>query len=204
MDNPSRFTKTQVGLFHAKIAGSHCTANEHWGVVNSKAPWSLWRINTFLRRKAISAGWNAKQLSPFHPIMELVLWLALPTNILDGFWLFCPGNNLKKWVSSVSSYDIIKDVAKQVFEQLCSVCKVSKLRRLPDHDIPLENIILFNRNALILAVLTASIKQGDIGAVVNVLAHWMVMFRGSGKMPKYSDAIFRTIMDLKTMDPCLR
>lgn len=136
--------------------------------------------------------------------MELVLRLALPANILDGFRLFCPGNNLKKWVSSVSSYDIIKDVAKQVFEQLCSACKVSKLWRLPERDIPLENIILFNCDALILAVLTASIKRGDIGAVVNVLAHWMVMFHGSGKMPKYSDAIFCIIMDLKTMDPCLR
>jgi hypothetical protein len=136
--------------------------------------------------------------------MELVLRLALPANILDGFWLFCPGNDLKKWVSSVSSYSIIKDVVKQVFEQLCSARRVSKLRRLTARDIPLENIVLFNRDALILAVLTASIKQGDIGAVVNVLVHWMVMFRGSGKMPKYSDAMFRTIMDLKTMDPCLR
>jgi hypothetical protein len=178
--------------------------NEHWGVANSKAPWSLWRINTLLGRKAISAGWNAKQLPPFRPIMELVLRLALPANILDGFRMFCPGNDLQKWVSSVSSYSIIKDVARQVFEQLCSARKVSKLRRLKERDIPLENIILFNRDALILAILTASIKRGDIGAVVNVLAHWMVMFRGSGKMPKYSDAMFRTIMDLKTMDPRLR
>ena len=136
--------------------------------------------------------------------MELVLRLALPANILDGFRLFCPGKDLEKWVSSVNSHRSIKDVARQVFEHLCSACRVSKLRRETERDIPHENIILFNRDALILLVLTTSIKRGDIGAVVNVLAHWMVMFRGSGKMPKYSDAMFRTLMDLKVMDPCLR
>ncbi|EDQ99724.1 uncharacterized protein LACBIDRAFT_334739 [Laccaria bicolor S238N-H82] len=173
VDNPSKLTKTQVGLFHGKIAGSRCTANEHWGVANSKAPWSLWRINTLLGRKAISAGWNAKQLPPFRPIMQLVLRLALPANILDGFRLFCLRKDLNQWVSSVSSYSTIKDVVRQVFEQLCSARRVSKLQRLTDCDIPHENIILFNHDALILAVLTASIKRGDIGAVVNVLAHWM-------------------------------
>ena len=34
-----------------------------------------------------------------------------------------------------------------------------------------------------------AIERGDIGCVLNVLTHWMVMMRGSGSMPKYADAI---------------
>jgi hypothetical protein len=57
---------------------------------------------------------------------------------------------------------------------------------------------------LILSVLTAAVKRGDIGSVVNVLHYWMNMFRGTGKTPKYADAIFSTLMDLKAMDPNLK
>jgi hypothetical protein len=63
---------------------------------------------------------------------------------------------------------------------------------------------LFNRDALTILVLRAAIKRGDIGAVLCVISHWMVMFRGTGRMPKYADAVFRVITELKSMHPKLR
>jgi hypothetical protein len=90
IDNVGRYTKGQLSLFHVKIARDCMIANEFWGVPNSTAPWSLWKINSLLARKAISAGWKSKTLPPFRPTYELILQLALPANILNGFHIFCP------------------------------------------------------------------------------------------------------------------
>jgi hypothetical protein len=206
MDSMGCFTKPQLGLFHAKVAGTRLTTNEHWGTPNSRSPWSLWKINSLLGRKAITAGWKAKSLPPFRPALELILQITLPAHILDGFRIFCPFDTLEQWVSHVQDHQSIREVAAKIHTELCSARRVAKLRRLPEtkRDVPLENIILFNRDALILRELRFAIKRGDIGSVTNVLAHWMVMFRGSGKMPKYADALFHVITDLKTMDPKLR
>ncbi|KAJ7778872.1 hypothetical protein B0H14DRAFT_3587065 [Mycena olivaceomarginata] len=48
LDNLSRYGKEQLGIFHVKVAGMHMTVNEHWGTANSKALWSLWKINSML------------------------------------------------------------------------------------------------------------------------------------------------------------
>jgi hypothetical protein len=205
-DNIGRRTKDQLGIFHVKVAGSRCIVNEHWGKANSKSPWSLWRVNTLLGRKAISAGWQAKQLPPFHPTWELMLQITLPANILDAFRIYCPCETLEGWTEELTDRQSISDIALKIQQELCSARRVAKLRRLPAHkrDVPLENIILFNRDTLILRELQSAIKRGDIGSVLNVLAHWMVTFRGSGKMPKYADALFRLITEFKTMNPKLR
>jgi hypothetical protein len=71
-------------------------ANEYWGTPNSKSPWSLWKINSLLGRKAISAGWKAKTLPPFRPTWELILDLTLPAHILDGFRIYCPFEKLER------------------------------------------------------------------------------------------------------------
>ncbi|KAJ6582441.1 hypothetical protein B0H10DRAFT_1756651, partial [Mycena sp. CBHHK59/15] len=68
----------------------------------------------------------------------------------------------------------------------------------------LENISLFNRDALTLLALRAAVKRGDVGGVLCISAHWMVMFRGTGHMPKYADAVFRVLTELKSMHPKLR
>jgi hypothetical protein len=80
------------------------------------------------------------------------------------------------------------------------------LRRLPDakRDIPFENIILFNHDALKLRALKYSIKRGDVGTVINILADWMLMFWGTGKMLKYADALFHLLVSLRRMDSQLR
>jgi len=181
-------------------------ANEFWGVPNSTAPWSLWKINSLLARKAISAGWKSKTLPPFCPTYELILQLTLPANILDGFRIFCPKATLEEWVRDVQDYEDVSRIAKKVHLELCSARRVSDLRRLPGdkRDIPFENIQLFNRDSLILRALKYSIKRGDVGSVINILSHWMVMFRGTGKMPKYADALFHLLAYLKRMDPRLR
>ncbi|KAF5335492.1 hypothetical protein D9611_012206 [Ephemerocybe angulata] len=206
-DNPSRFVKPQMGLFHAKVAGTRCVANEFWGVANSKAAWSLWKVNTVLSRKPISGGWGVKpkQLPPYQTIVELVLRLALTANVLDGYRLYCgAGISLDVWVAGVKTHGDLRKVSRQVLEQLASGKRVHELRTRAVRDPVLENIILFNRDALILRAFQAAIKRGDIGTVVNVLAYWMVMFRGTGKMPKYADILFTTLAGLKAMDPKLR
>jgi hypothetical protein len=76
----------------------------------------------------------------------------------------------------------ISNIAKRILTELCSARCVVKLRRLPDakHDIPHENIQLFNCDSLILLVLKHAIKRGDVGSVINVLSRWMLMFRSMG------------------------
>ncbi|KAG1882050.1 hypothetical protein C8R48DRAFT_667742 [Suillus tomentosus] len=86
-DNVGSWTHPQLGLFHVKLAATRMVINEFSGTANSKSPWSLWRVNSLLGRKAISAGWKVKKLPPFRPSWDLILALALPANILDTFRL---------------------------------------------------------------------------------------------------------------------
>lgn len=181
-------------------------ANEYWGKPNSKSPWSLWKINTLLGRKAISAGWAAKSPPPFRPLYELILDLTLPANILDGFRIHCPLEELDDWVKGLKSHHKVEAVARQVHHNLCSGAHVHRLRRekAQNRDVPLENIILFNRDALHLRQLKYAIKRGDVGAVLDLITHLMLAFRGTGKTPKYADALFHIVVNLKRMDPKLR
>lgn len=180
--------------------------NEYWGKPNSKSPWSLWKINSLLGWKAIMAGWKAKSLPPFRPSWELILTLTLPAHILDGFRLMCPHNSVEEWVVSITERGSIRETARKILTELCSARWVAKLRResAPKRDVPYENIQLFNRDALYLRILKYAIKSGDVGSVLNVLTHWMLMFRGTGKMPKYADTLFHVLVGLKRMDPKLR
>ena len=206
LDNIGRYTEDQDGLFHIKMAAARAVANEYWGQPNSTSPWSLWRINTLLARKPISAGLKVKSPPPFRPIWELMLSLALPANILDGYRLFCGFDNLDKWVASIKTPSEVRVVATRVLQNLCSARRVAQLRlsSAKDRDVPFENICLFNRDCLYLRQFKYAVKRGDVGAVLDVITHWMLMFRGTGKTPKYADALFRIVVRLKTMDPGLR
>lgn len=132
--------------------------------------------------------------------------LTLPANILDGFRIICPCDTIEEWAESVPDWQSVRDVAAKVHQQLCSAHRVSKLRRQPasKRDPIFENISLFNRDALTLLALRAAVKRGDVGGVLCVSTHWMVMFRGTGHMPKYADAIFHVLTELKSMHPKLR
>ncbi|KAJ7758073.1 hypothetical protein B0H14DRAFT_2404501 [Mycena olivaceomarginata] len=206
LDAYGRYLKGMLGLFHVKLSGSRGTVNEHWGEPNSKFPGSLWSQNSFLSRKAVSAGWKAKTLPPFRPTHELMLTLSLPAHILDGFRIYCGAESLDSWVKSDLSWHDIESVSEVVVQKLCSSSTVEELRQLPEaeRDPQLENTILCNHDMLLLLIFTASIKSGDVGLVVNILAHWMVMFRGTGSMPKYADALFELIVNLKRWPPSLR
>lgn len=189
-----------------KMAGDRMVTNEHWGKANSRSPWSLWKMNTLLGRKAMVAGWKAKSLPPFRPSWELIVVLTLPANILDGFRIYCPFATLEEWCLKVKTSADVEQVARKVYTELCSARRVEKLRRLSENrrDVPLENICLFNRDALFLQQLKFAIRRGDVGDVLDIATHWMLMFRGTGKMPKYADALFHLLVDLKTMDSTLR
>lgn len=194
-----------MGLFHAKMAAMRMVANEHWGTPNSKAPWSLWRMNTLLGRKAVSVGWKAKKLTPFRPLNELALKLVLSANILDAFRLHCSGDSLERWIGSVRTSSELRAVAVRVRDRLCSAVRVEELHSCSDggQDLTLENIILFNRDALILCEFIHSVKRGDVGSILNVLTYWLHEFRGTGMMPKYSDAVFEVLISLKEMPDAL-
>lgn len=204
MDNVGLYTEGQEGLLHVKFAQTRMVANEHWGKPNSKAMWSLWKVNTLLGRKAISVGWKAKSPPPFRPLYELILNLALPANVLDGFRIYCPDTKLETWVERIQSIEEVDSIAQMVLDQLFSGRRVEKLRRQPQRDVPLENICLFNRDSLYLRQLKYAIKRGDVGAVLDVISHIMLAFRGTGKTPKYADALFGIVVRLKRMEPKLR
>ena len=141
--------------------------------------------------------------------MSTVLYIfcryALVANVLDGFRLYCGCRTLDEWVKSgITKHLDVRKVSRRIFEELASGRRVEALRTGRTRDPILENVILFNWDALLFRTLQAAIKRGDIGSVVNILTFWMVMFRGTGKMPKYADILFSTLMGLKNMNPTLR
>ncbi|KII90070.1 hypothetical protein PLICRDRAFT_108798 [Plicaturopsis crispa FD-325 SS-3] len=207
LDKLSAYLEGMLGLFHGKLSGTRCTLNEHWGMPNSKYPGSLWSQNALLGRKSISAGWKAKKLPPFRPAHELMVVLSLPAHILDGFRLHCGAATLDEWATKPDlTWKNIVDVSETVMDKVCSASEVEALRDLPevDRDPQLENTILCNRDMLLLLEFTAAIKRGDVGRVINCISHWMVMFRGTGSMPKYADALFEVINKLKRWEPAVR
>ncbi|KAJ7106457.1 hypothetical protein C8R43DRAFT_963334 [Mycena crocata] len=206
LDRYGAYLKGMLGLFHVKLSGTRGTLNEHWGEPNSKFPGSLWSQNAFLIRKPIPGGWKSSKLPPFRPAHELMLSISLPAHILDGFRIYCSADSLESWVDSDPSWASIVSVSETVVEKFCSASTVEELRLMPEaeRDPQLENTILCNHDMLLLLLFTTSIKSGDVGTVLNVLAHWMVMFRGTGSMPKYADALFELINNLKCWPPALR
>jgi hypothetical protein len=207
MDNYGRYLKPMRGLWHAKAAGSRCVTNEHWGKPNGDDPFSLWRLNTeLLGRKAVSAGWKAKKLPPFRETLELTDKIVLPAAVADGFRIYCGHDSLDKWVDSIKSFDELDLVTRRVFKELFSRKRVAALRSQADEtrDRTLEAVILFNADAIILRVMLRAVKRGEIGRVLDVLSHWMLSFRGTKSMPKYGDAVFQMLADLKRMDEKLR
>lgn len=183
----------QLGLFHVKMAGCWMTLNQHWGSPNSKHGGTLWKENSLLGRKAISAGWKAKKLPPFPQSHELI-HLSCKARILDGVRVLAGADSLEQWIENKPTWSTIEEVTERVLDELCSGQPVEKMRRRNDtkeRDITFENIILANRDMLLYIELVASIKCGDVRHVLNVLSHWMVMMRGTGSMPKYADALLQ-------------
>ncbi|KIO18611.1 hypothetical protein M407DRAFT_40834, partial [Tulasnella calospora MUT 4182] len=182
----------QLGLFHVKMAGCRMALNQHWGTPNSKYSGSLWKENSLLGRKAISAGWKTKKLPPFPQSHELI-HLSSKARILDGVRVLSGSDSLENWIESKPMWRAIEEVTERVLDELCSGLPVEKMRRknMKERDITFENVILANRDMLLYAELVAAVKAGDIGRVLNVLSHWMVMMRGTGSMPKYADALLQ-------------
>ncbi|PPQ90576.1 LOW QUALITY PROTEIN: hypothetical protein CVT25_007219 [Psilocybe cyanescens] len=143
--------------------------------------------------KAVCTVWTSKLPPTFCPMWELILCLSLPANILDAFHILCPENSLELWIQKVQSADGVVHVAHKIHDELCSA--------LVRHDIPLENIILFNCDALHLQQLKYAIKQGDVGAVLDLITYIMLAFWATGRTPKYADALFHIVVNLKQMHP---
>lgn len=182
------------------------TINEHWGTPNTKYVGSLWKENTLLGRKAMSAGWKTKKVPPFRPSHELI-FLSTRAHILDAVRLLANTNSFDDWVNSKPTWEDICRISEHVVVEFASGHKVHKLRKVDDllqRDICFENDILCNRDCLIYMVLVWAIKRGDTGLMWCVFSHWMVMMRGTGKMPKYADAFFKTRIFLKTAHPKLK
>jgi hypothetical protein len=194
------------GLWHTKAAFVVGMANEHCGQGNKVDVFSMRRINELLGRKNFAAGWGGKSTAPFKETLELADKIMLVANISDAFRIHCGHDKLEDWVSSVSSSHDLDTVAKKVFKQLFSRKRVQELRRLADseRDRTLESVILFNADVLLIHIMNDSIRNGEIGRVMDILSLWTLWFRGTKSMPKYADAIFKTLYDLERMDPKLR
>jgi hypothetical protein len=90
MDNVGLYTEGQDGLLHIKFSHTRMIENEFWGTANSKLPWSLWKVNSLLGRKFITAGWKAKSLPHFRPVYELLGGLyPAPTFHMESMWNPC-------------------------------------------------------------------------------------------------------------------
>ncbi|KAJ7127703.1 hypothetical protein C8R44DRAFT_616194, partial [Mycena epipterygia] len=191
------------GLFHGQTAGARLTVNEHWGSPNSLWPGGLWwEHNKLLKRKPMAAGWGRKKATEWKPAHEL-LQISLPAHIVDGFRIHCGHEDLKEWAKA-APFNEFEAVARTVFDNLFSTSAINKLRARGVRDITLENTILYNRDALFYIEFVRAIKKGDIGRVLNVLSIWMVMMRSPKTMPRYADAMFETLVRIKSFPPKLR
>jgi hypothetical protein len=152
IDNVGRYTEGQLSLFHVKIAANRMVTNEFWGTPNSKCPWSQWKIDALLNRKAISTGWKAKTLPPFRLTWDLILCIALLAHILDSFRIFFTSATLEQRIADVTDRDDITAIAKKVDTEFCYApcCQASLTAK---REAPLEKIKLFNWDALILRIL---------------------------------------------------
>ncbi|KAJ7149729.1 hypothetical protein C8R46DRAFT_1309677 [Mycena filopes] len=191
------------GLFHGQMAGGRLTINEHWGSPNSLWPGGLWwEHNKLLGRKPLMAGWGGKKATEWKPAHELI-HISLPAHIVDGFRIYCGRESLSQWAKSATVSEF-EAVAQTVFEKLFSTKAVNDVRARETGDITLENAILYNRDALFYVEFTQAIKKGDIGRVLNVLSVWMVMMRSPKTMPRYADAMFESLVRIKSFPPKLR
>lgn len=150
----------------------------------------------------MAAGWGGKKATEWKPAHEL-LQISLAAHIVDGFRIYCGRADLTEWVKA-ATFTEFEAVAKTVFDNLFSTAAISKLRARGIHDITLENAILYNRDALFYIEFVRAIKKGDIGRVLNVLSIWMVMMRSPKTMPRYADAMFETLVRIKSFPPKLR
>jgi hypothetical protein len=194
------------GLWHTKAAYARGLANEHCGLGNKNDVFSMRRVNELLGRKQFSAGWGGKTAAPHKEVVELTVKIMLTANISDGFRIHCGCESLDEWVVSVTDADKLDAVVSTVYKNLFSRKRVQELRRRLDaeRDRTLESVILFNADTLLLRAFNVSVKNGEIGRAMTILELWTLWFRGTRSMPKYSDAIFKTLYDLKRMDPKLR
>ncbi|KAJ7434062.1 hypothetical protein FB451DRAFT_1195725 [Mycena latifolia] len=94
---------------------------------------------------------------------------------VDGFWIYCGHDNLEEWAKSVKFIEF-EVVARTIFDKLFSTATLNKLRVLGVHDITLENVILFNRDALFYVEFGLAIKKvaedNAPGTIPHELAHW--------------------------------
>ncbi|KAJ7066253.1 hypothetical protein C8F01DRAFT_1248284 [Mycena amicta] len=181
------------GLFHGQMAGCRMVVNEHWGQRSSIWAGGLWwEHNTLLGRKAFSAGWGGQKAAEWKPAHEL-LQISLAAHIIDGFRIYCGKDTIGEWAEDATVLDF-NNVADSVFANLFSTSAITKLHAREQHDITLENSILYNRDALAYIDFSHAIKKGDIGRVLNVLRIWAIMMRTPKTMPRYADAMFETLV----------
>ncbi|KAL0058483.1 hypothetical protein AAF712_014833 [Marasmius tenuissimus] len=194
----------RFGIFHCKMAGNRMVMNEHWGTPNSKWAGSLWWEHTqLLKRKPISAGWQAKKVAPWKQSHELIQ-ISLAAHVLDGFRIYCGHEDFKRWATK-ASMDDFHAVAKKVHDSLfTSAAHYSQSSSPTGQDTVLMNNILYNRDAIMYWLLVTSIKAGNIGRIVLVLRIWMVMMRTPKTMPRYANAIFETLGRLQEYPEKLR
>ncbi|KAJ7750116.1 hypothetical protein DFH07DRAFT_869149 [Mycena maculata] len=163
-----------MGYLHGQMAGGRLTINEHWGTPNSLWAGGLW--------------WEHNKLLKRKPLMA---------------GIYCGHESLSEWAKSAMVIEFNR-IAKIVFDKLFSTAAPNELRTWAMRDITLENAIIYNWDALFYIEFTQAIKKGDIGRVLNVLAIWMVMMRSPKTMPRYADAMFETLVLIKSFPPKLR
>ena len=123
-------------------------------------------------------------------------WLPTHVPVWQCRWM--GGINKRQGVYSCSSRESTDRT------MLCTLCHKALSQTCYRKGCSFWHIQLFNHDALYLCMLKFAIKNGDVGGVLNILMHWMIMFRGTGKMPKYADALFHVLINLKRMNPKLQ
>ena len=102
-------------------------------------------------------------------------------------WEQTVGYGLDEFAKTESTWDIIDDLAHQIYNEHFARKNFNDLRDLPDsnRDRKQENQMLFNRDSLLYVLLVLVSNTGTVGLMKDLLWAWVPMFCACGKY-KYS------------------
>src|SRR5258708_39660233 len=106
-------------------------------------------------------------------------------------------HDLQEFVSTKLTWEVIDNMAHQIFIESFAGNNFNDLRDQPDSecDKRRENQLLFNRDGLMYVLLAQASNNGAIGLMRDLLWVWVLMFQACGKH-KYATHLSKFLRDL--------
>ncbi|KAI0309308.1 hypothetical protein OF83DRAFT_1072222 [Amylostereum chailletii] len=204
------------GLFHPKILNIQQILETHFGKpgAGTRSPGGLAFHNTVLGRLPIVLS----SMPTFSICRDLVM-VSLYARVLHCLLLVSGKPTLEAYLESVTSWDAVRNHAREIYSKYADADFVSELREkrarateqaeatatdTPVHtkvgDMVYENGLLFLRDGLHAREFADAVRRGDSGRVIVILKIWVYTFHGGGHS-KYAHEMLHIIHNLVNVWP---